>query len=389
MLMRNPTGRRSRRLGVVSALASVCLLLGAVPAVAIDADVGSLPASRYPIAVPYVDVAHARILDGARRVSVAGLQGTVTHLWKVDGGYVLGRKTPRGNRSQARTGVYDLVYVTSDGTRRVITSYWRGPTPGPEDAGYIALEIGRPAMVVARSGTQIVFSTQAWSQYIETRVYSLATGTTTARRTFGRAPLLLGFADGPDGQDGQVLVSNGKAGVRWWNLQSNTLTTVLDSPDEFEDVSAEAADLTAGQYAVRASDDYGVQGIPPATTPDWAVSQDPAAQVCNNAECGWLVGPWSPDDTKTMSTGGVSDNGLDTAKHVVHRASDGHPLLNVGMRSSVASVWETNATLLFVKHGSTRALYQVVRCTLAGHCATVGPARATGTPYVLVTRRNS
>ena len=139
-------------MGVVSALVSVCCLLSAVPAVALDADVSGMPASRYPIALPYVDVAHARIVDGSRRVSVAGLQGTVTQLWKVDGGYVLGRKTPRGNRSSGRTGAYDLVYVTSAGTRRVITNYWRGPTPGPEDAGYRAIEIARPAMVVCALG---------------------------------------------------------------------------------------------------------------------------------------------------------------------------------------------------------------------------------------------
>ena len=368
-------------MGVVSALLCACLL-SSVPAFAIEADVGSMPASRYPIALPYVDVPHARIVDGTRRVSIAGLHGTVTQLWKVDGGYVIGRKTPRGHRSVGRTGVYDLVYVTLGGARRVITSYWRGPTPG---SGYHPGEIGRPAMVVARSGSQIVFNIERWSQYIETRVYSLATATTTVRRFFGSAPLLLGFADGQDGQDGQLLLSFGSGAVRWWHLMSNTLTTVLESPDGFEDASAEAADLTAGQYAVRVSEEYRVQGIPPATTPDWALSQD-----CGTlGRCEGLVGPWSPNDTKTMSTGQVSDDGLYTARHVVHRASDGHPLLNIGLRSSVTSVWESNATLLFVRHARTNAPYQVVRCTLSGHCATVGPARATGTPYVLATRRNS
>ena len=193
----------------------------------------------------------------------------------------------------------------------------------------------------------------------------------------------MGFADG------EVLFSLGQAGVRSWDAQSDTVTTVLDDPNEDVDVSGEAADLTAGQIAVR-YDGYRVRGIPPATAPDWPVSQDDAAEVCNNAECGWLVGPWSPDDTKTMSTGVVSGNGLDTARHVVHRASDGHPLLNVGLRSSVTSVWETNATLLFVKHArAAGSPYQVVRCTLSGHCATVGPAGATRAPYVLATRRNS
>jgi hypothetical protein len=91
-----------------------------------------------------------------------------------------------------------------------------------------------------------------------------------------------------------------------------------------------------------------------------------------------------------MSTDVVSGDGLYTAKHVVHRASDGHPLLNIGLRSSVTSVWETNSTLLFVKHArAAGSPYQVVRCTLTGHCATVGPAGASRAPYVLATRRNS
>ena len=78
-----------------------------------------------------------------------------------------------------------------------------------------------------------------------------------------------------------------------------------------------------------------------------------------------------------MSTGVVSGDGLYTARHVVHRASDGHPLLNVGLRSSVAAVWETDATLLFVKHArAAGSPYQVVRCTLSGHCATVGSGRS-------------
>ena len=344
---------RARFAALIISMVGLCLL-GAVPAAA-SGPVGLLPASRYPIAVPNVDVAHDRIVDGTRRVNIAGLQGTVTQLWKVDGGYVIGRKTPRGHRSQGRTGEDDLVYVATDGTRRVITSYWAGPE-----------------MVVARSGSQIVFNTQAWSQIWGTHVYSLATGTMTAFRQFPGTPHLLGFADG------RVLVSEGNAAVVWWDPWRDTLTTVLDYPDdEWQDVSAEAADLTAGQYAVHGIDGHRVQGIPPATNPDWAVT-------------GGLVGPWSPDDTKTLSAGEVRAGGFDPDVRTVHRAADGHQLLRMVMPSSEPSVWETDSTVLFVRRSLAGTSNQVVRCTLSGHCATVGPTGATRwTPYVLATRRTS
>ena len=57
-------------------------------------------------------------MDGSRRVDVTGMQGTVTHLHKVDGGYVIGRITSTGP---------GLAFVTISGARSVLTSYWHWP----------------------------------------------------------------------------------------------------------------------------------------------------------------------------------------------------------------------------------------------------------------------
>jgi hypothetical protein len=67
---------------------------------------GSLPA------LPYVDVAAKRIVDGTRRVDLSGMQGDVLRLYKVDGGHVVGRVV--GGRP-------GLVFVSSGGTRFWIT----------------------------------------------------------------------------------------------------------------------------------------------------------------------------------------------------------------------------------------------------------------------------
>ena len=55
-------------------------------------DVANLPVGALP-ALPYVDWPNKRIVDGTRQISIAGIQGRVTALYKVDGGYLL-VKTP-------------------------------------------------------------------------------------------------------------------------------------------------------------------------------------------------------------------------------------------------------------------------------------------------------
>ncbi len=335
---------RARFAALIISMVGLCRL-GAVPAAA-SGPVGLLPASRYPIAVPNVDVAHDRIVDGTRRVNIAGLQGTVTQLWKVDGGYVIGRKTPRGHRSQGRTGEDDLVYVATDGTRRVITSYWAGPE-----------------MVVARSGSQIVFNTQAWSQIWGTHVYSLATGTMTAFRQFPGTPHLLGFADG------RVLLSErgqrcrrvvGPVARHAHAPRSTTPTTNGRTCRPRQPIS------TAGQYAVHGID----------TVTGRRASRRRPTRTGPSPGDSWGPGPRT---TPRPCPAGRSPcrGGFDPDVRTVHRAADGHQLLRMVMPSSEPSVWETDSTVLFVRRSLAGTSNQVVRCTLSGHCATVGPTGAT------------
>ena len=79
---------------LAAATVGLSLLVGpalpAAAAVVVTPDVPALPVGSAP-ALPYVDVPGSRIVDGARRVSLAGMAGTVTRLYKVSGGYVLGR----------------------------------------------------------------------------------------------------------------------------------------------------------------------------------------------------------------------------------------------------------------------------------------------------------
>lgn len=98
-----------------TALASVA---SPAAAVTISPDVPSLPEGSAP-AVPYLDVPGDKIVDGGRTVDVTGLQGRVIQLYKVDGGYLLGRSTTVGPQ---------LVFASTAGKRTLITKQWYART---------------------------------------------------------------------------------------------------------------------------------------------------------------------------------------------------------------------------------------------------------------------
>lgn len=344
-------------------LTSLGCLASAPPASAaprvVTPDVARLPAGALP-ALPYVDWPARRVVDGGRRVSIAGLQGRVVELHKVDGGYLLRRRIPG-------PAEHDLVFVSSRGGRRVLaTGVMRGTLPVSRHGDAVIVNVG------TRGGTP--------ASYVETRVLALPGGQVVARRDFGSFPPgLHGF-----GIDRALVVTADETDLRtaavWWTPRSGALDLLRP------DVSVESTDLSAWDWAVRprdGSDPYSVQGLPSHTAPNWPVSQEDVNLTA-----------WSPDDTMLVGNDERTDriSGFGSSSYLVYRASDGTLLLAVRNESPSQATWETDSRVLLRTHlpGSSPRTYQLIRCTLSGSCSRVGP-RTTEVDGAIIpaTRRNS
>ena len=293
---------RVAALGAVSALMAVLLVApSATAGVTVTPDVGKLRAGPRP-QLPYVDWSAKRIVDGSRRISISGIKARVITLHKVDGGYLLGRELATGN---------DLVFVRTSGARRVLVRSWMPPR---------RWELN-PALAVSRAGDRVLVNTATFAgrtpTYVDTRVVSLPGGRVHRTRDFGYyAPRLLGFGINRAmltiSSQTQVPPADFWPDTRWWNPLTNAVTPLQ------ENSAGESADLSAWQWAVRPQvGAYSVQGIPPDTEPDWPVSEED-----------WIIGPWSPDDTKVAANNEVVDGTDEASAYMVLRASDGADLLS-------------------------------------------------------------
>jgi hypothetical protein len=314
-------------------------------------DVATLPAGQAP-RLAYFDVGKRRIIDGTRRVSVGKLQGTVTHLHNVRGGYVVGRTLGASN---------GLAFVTNRGARSALTSDWLWPS----DFGIYR------GVMVSGNGKKIVFNTAARGNptgYRDTVVMKVPSGQIVARRTFSAAPKLLGF------RAGRVLMGVDLR-VLWWTPRHTHTSTLADGVDTM------SADLTARQYVRRQGSEFLVASIPPRQTPAWPIAQED-----------WELGYWSPDDKAIAGTGEVPDGTAETQVFLVQRAATGASLLTVLVPGVPQMVWENNSTLLIMTRVDDESprRYQLIRCTLSGSCSRVGGVSSTKYgPYVLADRRNS
>ena len=170
-----------------------------------------------------------------------------------------------------------------------------------------------------------------------------------------------------------MLTSIGRQRVVWWTPGTTAVATVADK------VAAGAADLSAGDYALRVPTHYRVLGIPPATSPDWEVAGED-----------WELGAWSPDDSSLAATGEVLRGTPDVEIYHVVQASDGVELLTVRVLGYPQITWEDDAHVLIRTGDSGSTFHQLIRCTLAGVCERVGGTSTSPFgPYVLATRRNS
>ena len=352
---------RQRRL-LVPALAAPALALAVAVAPAVAApvhvapNVAALPQGAAP-QLPYVDAPNDRIVDGTRRVSLAGLQGVVTHLHKVDGGYVLGRRI--GTSTTARD---DLVLVTDAGKRSLLTQRWDW-TRNDECRLYTGL-------VVSSQYGRIVYNiARADGSYAETLVRAVPSGRLIARRTFSHPPRALGYR-------GDVLLGVGGR-VLWWTPGVSATKTVMDG------ISPYRADLSAKQIAYHGADSrVHVDPLPGGTDPAWSTDQEDA-----------MFGFWSPDDSHFVGTGEILDCDSIT-QHFDARKADGTAVLGVSVEGPPTPVWETNSTLLIPTYqGSTvngGPGFQIIRCTLTGTCQRVGPSAASKyAGYVLADRSPS
>jgi hypothetical protein len=363
-------GSVSTAIGVAVAL--LVVLLAAPPAAAgvtVTPNVPKLPAGALPH-MPYVDWVGKKIVDGNRKVSIAGLQKNVHSMHKVDGGYLLLRHDVDDN--------WDLVFVSTAGARRVIVPYVHLPTWPPLRDGNM--------LAVSGSGDKVVVNTATGggyrSPYKDTRVISLPAGQVLQNKSDfggGGRPDLLAY-----GTDRVLLTahepgSSSYPDTKWWTPATGAVTAIRENTDGL------AADLSAWQWAVRPEGgDYTahVRGIPPATEPDW-----PA--VAEGSEP--TFGSWSLDDKKIAGHNGWNvDNEEEANAYIVHRASDGARLLSVWGNQIVRIEWETNSALLMRTRIKGTRTYQLIRCTLSGSCSRVGPStRYYHGGIIPVTRRNS
>ena len=360
---------RSGSTAIGVAIALLAVLLAAPPAAAgvtVTPNVPKLPAGALPH-LPYVNWAAKQIVDGNRKVSIAGLQRNVHSLHKVDGGYLL-------LRADFTNWNWDLVFVSTAGARRVLVAHVFPPTyPTLRDGNMLAVSSGGDKVVVdtATGG--------GWgTPYLDTRVISLPAGQVLQKKKFdGQRPHLLAY-----GTDRVLLTTHepsSYADTKWWTPATGAVTDIRD------DTAGEAADLSAWQWAVRPQvGDFTVQGIPPTTEPDW-----PAVEDSRGFEP--YFGTWSLDDKKIAGHNGWNaDNEEEANAYIVHRASDGAHLLSVWGNQIVRIEWETSSALLMRTRIEGTRTYQLIRCTLSGSCSRVGPStRYYHGGIIPVTRRNS
>ncbi len=319
-------------------------------------DVGPLPA------LPYVNWPRRQIVDGSRRVSIAGIRARVIGLHKVDGGYLLTRRI--GNQIEN-----DVVFVSTKGARRVLVEHW--------EETFWGLKTG---LAVSHDGDRILVNTNrdvgGEAPYIDTRVVTVPGGRVIRTRDFGDDGVAL-LAYGVD----RALLS-GLGGTFWWNPVKDTVTTVA------EQSWGDSADLSAWQSVFRTGvfEDtvFTFEGIPPRTTPSWTFEEEEVNG-----------GPWSPDDASMVSVDrpiGEVEKLLEAATYTVHRTSDGAARLRLHGKFPPQVTWESDSALLLrTRTGADSARrYQLIRCTLAGVCQKVGPSTTERDGSIIpATRRNS
>lgn len=360
--------------GWLATSAAVVLLsaLG-VPAASAGPEVSPVP-STLPVGaapkLPYVDVAAKKIIDGTRRVSIAGLAGTVTHLQKVDGGYILGRNSGSQVWQGVRPG---LAFITTSGERSSITSNWLWPW---DEAIYAGVR-------VSARGDRIVFNTAQYDDrysYRDTVIMEVPSGRILYRRTFSVRPDLLGFDGdriflgvGVKNAQGQIIAVR----ALWWTPGTQA-TEVLESQNH----GTMSADMSARQYISHWAPEGGgevelwVTPIPPRAGPTWDAGFESH------------FGVWSLDDLMVAGTGDVTLGTDFTENFVVYRASDGAHRLSVNVVGVPQITWESNSTLLIMTGAFDG--FQLIRCSLTGACQRVGPLSKTKyRPYVIADRRNS
>ena len=363
----------STAIGVATALLAVLLVAPpATAGVTVTPNVPKLPAGALPH-LPYIDWVAKQIVDGNRKVSIAGLQRNVHSLHKVDGGYLLLRlDDPSWN--------WDLVFVSTAGARRVIAAHVFPPTyPTLRDGNMLAVSSGGDKVVV-NTATGAGWGTP----YLDTRVISLPAGQVLQKKSDfggGARPDLLAY-----GTD-QVLLTAHEPGTssypdtKWWTPATGAVTDIRENTD------GEAADLSAWQWAVRpqvGTYTAHVRGIPPATEPDWPAAEDDRGFSPE-------FSAWSLDDKLIVGHNGWhADNEEEVNAYVVHRASDGAYLLGVWGSLPPRVEWETSSALLMRTRIKGTRTYQLIRCTLSGSCSRVGPStRYYHGGIIPVTRRNS
>ena len=321
--------------------------------------------------LPYVDVAAKKIVDGSRRISIAGLAGTVTHLLKVDGGYVVGRNSGAAAWRDVKPG---LAFITTSGGRSSITGNWFWPRDETIFSG----------VRVSARGDKIVFNTaQVDDQhtYRDTVIMEVPSGRILHRRTFSVRPDLLGFDGnrvflgvGVRNSEGQIFAVR----ALWWTPGTHA-TEVLESQNH----GTMSADMSARQYvSYRAPDGGGEVEL-------WVAPIRPRVGATWDAGFESQYGVWSLDDLMVAGTGAMTLGEDYTESFSVHTASDGAHRLSVIVEGVPQITWESNSSLLIMT-GTAQDGFRLIRCSLTGVCQRVGPLSPTKYgPYVIADRRNS
>ena len=348
-------------LALVSSLLTVVAPASAAAPVDVTPDVANLQTGALP-ALPYVNWPAREIVDGSKHVSIAGIKARVTALHKVDGGYLLVRRTSDINN--------DLVFVSTTGARRVLIDEWQRAN---------SFEVLNPGLAVSHNGDKVI--TNAAGDiggevfYRDTRVLSLPGGKLLRKRAFG--------PEGDEGYAGILAFGVDRALItvdrttQWWNPAKNTLTKINSK------AFSGGADLTAWQWATTnaTTRNQFVRGLPPRTTPNWSVVPKDDT-----------IGPWSPDDTKVVSLDELTVDRGESSKYTVHSTADGAVALTINGNFPAQVSWETDSSLLLRTRieGSDPDTYQLIRCTLAGVCEKVGPSTTELDGAIIpATRRNS
>jgi hypothetical protein len=336
------TGRKPHHLGLL-AIALVTVVLGVAPPVtasAAAAAVGRPVVRRVPASpprLPYIDVAAARIRDGSRAVSIAGLVGSPVALYKVQGGYVVRRLVG---------AAHQLVLVTDAGARRVLVDRIESNSP----------------VVVASQGGRIAYDPGSTESYRTVEVRTVPTGKVVSRRVFTEPAVPLAYRS-------RLLLRLGDGRVLWWR------PTVFHTEQIRSHFLAQVADLTALQMAAP----NAVESIAPRTSPGWQVGSAPV-----------IFRAWSTDDRFLAGDEDPDPDGADPGSLVVVDASDGTRVTSPSLGPWTGEVvWEDASHLLVSR--IVGGAYVLHRCTIPGSaCEQVGtgsPSRYGG--YVLATRRTS